>query len=117
VHHPDRDVADVKDVPVGEGLERKLGLGDRVHGHWEAVLERQATVARHVVGMRMRLEDADDPHTFLRGRRHVLLDRVRGVDDQCLAAGGIPDQVRGAAEIVVDELAEQHDEEANTVAR
>jgi hypothetical protein len=61
----------------------------------------------------MRLEDPDDPHTVAQ----VLLDRICGVDDQRLAAGRISDQVRGAAEIVVDELAKQHEEDANTGSR
>ena len=83
-------------------------------GH--AVLEREPSVTRDVVGVGVGLEHPDDAHAFFL-RLEVLLDRVRGVDQEGLPLAGIPDQVGGAAEIVVDELAKQHTREANSEGR
>ena len=67
--------------------------------------------------MRVRLEHPHDLDAL--GLRHleVLLDRVRRIDEEGLPLTGIADQVGGTAEIVVDELAEQHTPEANTAPR
>jgi hypothetical protein len=65
----------------------------------------------------MGLEDTHDPDAGVFGRLEVLLDGVGGIDDERLAPTGVTDQIGGAAEIVVDELAEQHGREANTVPR
>ncbi len=74
----------------------------------DAVLEREAAVARDVVGVRVRLDDADEPDVaplcFLDDR----LDRVRRIDDDRHAGVLVPDEVAGAAEIVVQELLEEH---------
>jgi len=56
----------------------------------------------------MGLEDAHDPDAGVVGRLEILLDGVGGVDHERLAPAGVTDQIGGAAEIVVDELAEQH---------
>ena len=74
----------------------------------QAVLEREPPVPGDVVGVRVRLEDAHDPHVVPRRLLEVLLDRVGGVDDDRLARVLVTDEVGGAAEIVVDELPEQH---------
>ena len=58
--------------------------------------------------MRVGFEHTDDAKALFLRSLDVLLDRVRRVDDERLAARRIGDQVGGAAEIVVDELAEQH---------
>ena len=58
--------------------------------------------------MVVRLDHARDPQTVALGFLDVLLDRVRRVDDEGLAGVGGADQIGGAAEIVVDELAEEH---------
>ena len=108
VPHDDLDRADADDLPVGERVERVLGLRDRVDRDRNAVLEREAPVARHVVGVRVRLEHAHDPHAGLGGGREVRLDRERGVDHDRLARVRVADEVRAAAEVVVDELAEEH---------
>ena len=75
--------------------------------HRQPVLEREAPVPGDVVGVRVRLEHARDPHVPLLGLLEVLLDRVRGIDDHRLARGLVADQVGRAAEIVVDELRER----------
>ena len=72
------------------------------------VLERQAAVAGDVIGVRMGLEHADDPHACLLGFFEVGLDRVGGVDDHRLAGRLVADQVGRAAEVVIHKLAEQH---------
>jgi hypothetical protein len=74
-------------------------------------------VARDVVGVRVSLEHVHDPNTLLVRSLEILLDRIRGIDNERLARRGISDQVGGAAEIVVDELAKQHVTEANTDPR
>src|SRR3954447_26241504 len=65
-------------------------------------------MARDVVGMRMRLERAHDAHVLLLGRDEVLLDRVGGVDDDRFVRLFVADEIRRTAEVVVDELPEDH---------
>ena len=69
-------------------------------------------MTRDVVGVRMRLEHARDPHVPLLGLLEVGLDRVRGIDDHGLTRGLVADQVGRAAEVVVDELSELHEKRA-----
>ena len=101
-------VADADDVAVADRVERVLGLGERVDRGGNAVLEREPSVARDVVCVRVRLEHAHDPDAFLRRGFDVLLDRERGVDDHGFARRPVAEEVRAAAEVVVDELAKQH---------
>jgi copper transport protein len=72
------------------------------------VLEREPAVPGDVIGVRVGLEHPNDADARLVSRGEVLLDRVRRVDQEGLPLAGVADQVGGAAEIVVDELAEQH---------
>ena len=72
------------------------------------MLERKAAVPRDVVGMGVRLEHADDPNAEPLGLVEILLDRVRRVDEQRFARRFVSDEVRGAPEVVVDELPEEH---------
>ena len=76
--------------------------------------QRQTPVSRDVVGVRVRLERARDLHALLLGRCEVLLDRVGGIDDNRLLRLLIADEIRRAAEIVVDELPEDHGFDGNT---
>jgi hypothetical protein len=69
-------------------------------------LDREPAVPGHMVGMRVRLEHALDPHLFLLCRHEVLLDRERRVDDHRDTCVTVSDQVRRAPEVVVDELTE-----------
>ena len=48
------------------------------------------------------------PQPAGRGLLEERLDRERGVDEHRLARLLVPDQVRRAAEVVVDELAQEH---------
>ena len=97
-------------VTVGERVVRVLRLGHAVHRDGHLVLERQPAVAGDVVGVRVRLEHADDAHTVPLGLVEVLLDRVGRVDQDRLARSLVADEVGGAAEVLVDELAKQHSE-------
>ena len=72
------------------------------------MLEREPAVAGEVVGVRVRLDDPDDPHAAPVGLGQHRLDRVRGIDDRGDARVLVADQIRGAAEIVVEELLEEH---------
>ena len=88
-----------------------------MHGDRQVVLERQAAVARDVVGMGVRLEDAHEARLLLLRLAEVLLDCVGRVDDDRRPRGLVADQVGRAAEIVVDELAEEHETRGYSVYR
>ena len=65
------DVADLDLGPVLERLVREGRPGVPVDADREAVLERETPVAGDVVGVRVRLEDADEPDAVpLRLRQH-----------------------------------------------
>jgi hypothetical protein len=88
-----------------------------MHGNRHAVLEREPPVSGDVIGVRVCLEDSDDADSRLVCSLDVLLGGVRGVDQEGLPLAGVADQVGSAAKIVVDELAEQLEREANTAPR
>jgi hypothetical protein len=56
----------------------------------------------------MRLEHADELHLMSPGGVQILLDRECRIDDDRLPRLLVADEIRGAPEIVVDELPEQH---------
>ncbi len=60
VDRPDDDVAELDLCPVHERLVRVRGRGRLVHPHRQTVLERQPSVPGDVVGVRVRLEHADE---------------------------------------------------------
>ena len=102
-----RDVADRELVAVRERLERVLGVGERMDRDGKAVLERKPAVSRDMVGVRVRLEDAHDPHAFRRRGLQVLLDLRRPGRRGRPSRSPVADQVGGAAQILVDELPEE----------
>ena len=108
VDRPRRDRAGRERVAVREGVMRKRGYCVAMDRDRDVVLQRQPSVTRYVVGVRVRLQHAHDAHARLFGRGQVRLDRVGGVDQQCLARVGVADEVGGAPEVLVDELPEQH---------
>jgi hypothetical protein len=65
-------------------------------------------VPGNVIGVRMGLEHAHDPHACPLGLFEVGLDRIRGIDDHGRAGPLVADQVGRAAEVVIHELAEEH---------
>jgi hypothetical protein len=72
------------------------------------VLEREAPVPGEMVGVRVRLDHADDASFAMLGLLEVLLDRESRIDDDCLARARVADEVRSTPERVVDELREDH---------
>ena len=65
-------------------------------------------VAGHVVGVRVGLEDVADLDAEIAGQPQVLLDVELGIDDRRGTRVLVADQVRGAAEVVVGDLAQDH---------
>jgi hypothetical protein len=80
----------------------------------DAVLESKSPVAGNVIGVRVRLEDAGQAHRAPLALLEILLDRERRVDDDGHALVLVADEIRGAPEIVVDELHEEHGGDAST---
>ena len=66
----------------------------------------EPAVAGDVVGVVVRLEDVLDRHAHVARQLQVLVDLELRVDDRREAGVLVADQVRGAAEVVVGELAE-----------
>ena len=93
---------------IGHRVVRVLGVGCRMDAHRDPMLEREPPVPGEVVGVRVRLDRADDADVALRGLLEVLLDREGRIDDDGVTGTGIADEVGGAAERVVDELREDH---------
>ena len=105
------DVAELELGAVLERLVRVLGLGGRVDRDRDAVLERQPPVAGEMVGVRVRLDaSARSGRRAARPLASTRLDRKRRIDDRGDAGVLVADQVRGAAEVVVEELLEQHEQ-------
>ena len=117
MHHAQRHPSDFQFLTVVERIEGKLRLRKRMNRNRNSVLQCEAPVSRHMVGMRVRLEHPHDLDAALLGRLEVLLDRVRRIDEEGLPLTGIADQVGGTAEIVVDELAEEHTPQGNSGTR
>jgi hypothetical protein len=108
VDRAEDDIAHLDLRPVLERLVREHGLRSGVDADRDVVLERKPAVTRDVIRVRVRLEDADEPDTLaLRPRQHGL-DRVRRVDDDRDACVLVADEIRGAAQVVVQKLLEQH---------
>ena len=70
---------------------------------------------RDVVGVGVRLEDALDPNVFFGRCVDVLRDRECRVDDNRDRGVAVSDQVRGAPEVVIDELPEDEHGQASLV--
>ncbi len=72
------------------------------------MLEREPPVPRQMIGVRVRLDDSHDRDVASRRFLEHLLDRKRRIDDDGDTGVLIADQIRRTAEIVVNELLEQH---------
>ena len=90
VDDADGDSTDRDLLTVGERVELVLGLGQRMDRDACTLLEREPAVAGDVVGVVVRLEHARDPQPAAFGDGDQLLDRVRRVDDDRLAASSSP---------------------------
>ena len=108
VQDANRERADLDILSVLDGIEWKGRLGEGMNAHRRAVLERQSAVPGDVVGMRVRLEHAHDPHACPFGLLEVELDRVSGIYEHRVAGFLVADQIGRAAEIIVHKLSEQH---------
>ena len=62
-----------------------------------------------MVGVGMRLDHANDLDLAPGRRLEHRLDRIRRIDDRGHASFLAPDQIRRTAEVVVQELLEQHE--------
>ena len=63
---------------------------------------------RDVVGVRVRLDRAHDADAAAVSLLEVLLDRERGIDHDRGPGVLVADEVRRAAQVLVDELREDH---------
>ena len=93
---------------VVERLVVVLGRGVAVDVDRRAGGRREPAVARDVVGVVVRLEDVLDAHAEVARQPQVLVDVELRVDHGRDARVLVADQVARAAEVVVDELAEDH---------
>ena len=108
VDRPQDDLAQLELDAVGQRVVGVLGLCVGMDRDRDAMLQREPAVPGEVVGVRVRLDDADDLDAALRRLRQHALDRVRRIDDRGDAGFLVTDQVRRAPEIVVQELLEEH---------
>jgi len=113
VQRPDDDIAEDDLRSVVERIVRERRFRLAVHAHRHALLEREPPVSGHVIRVRVRLERADEPHVPPLALLEILLDRVRGIDDDGHAGVLVADEIRSAPESVVDELLEEHEPDAS----
>ena len=108
VQRPDGQRAQPQLPAVVERLVLVVGRREAVDVHRRAGRGDEPAVARDVVGVVVRLEHVLDPHAQVAGQAQVLVDVQPRVDDRGHARVLIADEVAGAAEVVVRELAEEH---------
>ena len=109
VDHAQRDRADRDLVAVLERVVRVVDPRGGVDADGDTVLEGEPAVAGDVVGVRVRLDGADDPKAAPLRLGEQWLDLERGVDERGDSRLLVADQVTRAPEIVVQELVEDHD--------
>src|SRR4051812_43962526 len=93
VQRPDDDVADLDLASVLERLVRERRLRSRVHANRDVELESEPAVAGDVIGMRVRLQDGDEVDAMAFALVKILLDRIRGIDDDGSSRLIVADQV------------------------
>ena len=105
-----RTVSDAElELPaVVERLVVVVGVGVAVDVDGRAGGGDEAAVAGDVVGVVVGLQDVLDAHAEVAREAQVLVDVELGVDDRGDAGVLVADEVAGAAEVVVGELAEDH---------
>ena len=103
------DLRSILQRVVREARLRRLVDPDR-----QSVLEGEPAVAGDVIGVGVRLEYADKLDLVLRRRVQILLDGESGIDDDRLPRLLVADEIRGAPEIVVDELSKEHGRDRST---
>ena len=115
VQRADAHAAELELPAVLERLVVVLGRGLAVHMDRGAGGGRQAAVAGDVIGVVVGLEDVLDLHAHVARQLEVLVDLKARVDDRRDAGVLVADEVGGAAEVVVGELAEDHELQASRV--
>ena len=108
VQRADRELAERELPAVVEGLVVVLGRRLAVDVDHGAGGGRQAPVARHVVRVVVRLEDVLDPRAEIAGDAQVFVDVQPRIDHGGHSRVIVTDHVARAAEVVVDELPEDH---------
>ena len=108
VQGSDAQGAELELPAVIEGLVLVVGLRLCVDVDDGARGRGETPVPGHVIGVVVRLEDVLDAHAHVAREPEVFVDVELGVDDRGKAGVLIPDQVRGAAKVVVGDLAEDH---------
>ena len=108
VHRLDLDVAEAKRPAVGERLVRVLGVGELVDVDGRARRPGEPAVSRDVVGVVVGLEHVLDPDAVQPAEPQVGLDDPLRVDHRGDARAGVADQVGGAAQVLVQDLAKEH---------
>jgi hypothetical protein len=104
----DRDLAEDQLPAIGERLMREVDAGHLVNVDHGARGPRQAAVPRDVVRVGMGLENVLDADAVESAEAQVGVDVPLRVDDGGDAGRAVADQVGGAAQVLVDDLAEQH---------
>ena len=100
------NLAEAQDPAVVERLVRVLGLGEPVDVDRRSGGPGEAPVAGDVVGVVVGLEHVLDSNPVQAGKVEVWLDVPLRVDDRRDPLADVADQVRGAAEILVNHLPE-----------
>ena len=100
--------AELPALAVVERLVVVVGVGVAVDVDRRAGGRGQPAVAGDVVGVVVGLEDVLDAHAHVARELEVLVDLEARVDDGGDARVLVADQVGGAAEVVVGDLAEDH---------
>ena len=104
----DLGVAEAELPAVGERLVRVLGVRQLVDVDRRARRAREPAVAGDVVRVVVGLEHVLDPDAVQAAEPQVGLDVPLRVDHGGDARAGVADQVGGAAQVLVQDLPEQH---------
>ena len=108
VERPDGDAPELELPAVVERLVVVVGRRLAVDVDRGPGGRGEPAVPGDVVGVVVRLEDVLDPHAEEAGEPQVLVDVEPRIDDGRDARVLVADQIAGAAEVVMDELAEDH---------
>ena len=110
VHRDELDVADLDAIAVVEGGVR-VGDARKVRDvDGDPELEGECAVARDVVGVRVRLDDAHELRLVALERAHQRARIERRIHDDRLIDLLAADEIRRTAEVGVDELLKDHAE-------
>ena len=108
MHRLDLQVAHAKPPAVGERLVRVLGPGELVDVDRRSGGPGQAAVSGDVVRVVVGLEHVLDPNPVEAAQPQVRVDVPLGIDDRGDARALVADQIGAASEVLVDDLAKQH---------